>query len=480
MKVADGSSIPYIKNLDGLRALAIMLVLFNHWAPWSAVPNILEFGRSGLLLFFMLSGYLITTVLIVLRDKIENHELNISKAFQIFYMRRVLRIFPIYFIAIVIAALLFKSVSRDFIYHLFFIQNFSALWAPEIPAYEYAYHLWSLAVEEQFYLVWAPVILLLVGPNKMVKICLTAILISLVFKLYCALDHSHDATDRFPRWTILWVHRLNTLGNIDTLAIGCLVALDARYRLVDWVHGVGNRFFKVMQLLVIPIFIIIIAYTEMLGNAQARASGIYIVLHDSMMQIPLWLLLHNVVHGGGGKILGNPFVVWIGKKSYGIYVWHEFVNYAVTTLSINVFNYKLETSLFRFLVLVLTTFLIATISWKFIEEPFLKFKNKWSDTNDNNYKIIYNTKKEIINQILRRIGSFISIPIILSVLGFLAFGFGTRGFAVLFFLLGAFTLYIYFIIKQEINKGYFNLKAMPIFLRRLFELKKSYHVQQEK
>ena len=68
--LADKPSIPYVKSLDGLRALAILLVLFDHWAPFKGVHDIAEFGRIGLLLFFMLSGYLITSVLLNIRANI--------------------------------------------------------------------------------------------------------------------------------------------------------------------------------------------------------------------------------------------------------------------------------------------------------------------------------------------------------------------------------------------------------------------------
>lgn len=87
---------PYISNLDGLRAIAVLFVLADHWAPWKGLHDILEFGRMGLLLFFMLSGYLITSVLLSLRERMQNGDLDFRGALTNFYMRRVLRILPLY------------------------------------------------------------------------------------------------------------------------------------------------------------------------------------------------------------------------------------------------------------------------------------------------------------------------------------------------------------------------------------------------
>lgn len=375
----DKPSIPYIRSLDGLRGLAILLVLFDHWAPWKSV-HYFEFGRAGLLLFFILSGYLITTVLLALRDKAESKGITISRAFKKFYMRRALRIFPLYLSAIIIAAYFIPGVRDHFIYHLLFIQNFSAMWGPFIPYYGFAYPLWSLAVEEQFYLVWAPVVLLMVGRIgrvSMIRICFAAMFISLVFRAWCATNHVYDATDTIPRWTMSWYHRLNTLGDMDSLAIGSLVAIDIRYKLVDWSQGIARRVYKAAMFLAVPFLIIIIAYTKMLGVNEARATEIYMFLHDSLMQVPLWLLLHHSLRTGGGKILNNDYMVWVGKKSYGLYVWHEFVHFVAVVLLIKIFNYQLVNSMLSFLLLLSTTFFVAAMSWRYIEAPFLRYKTKW-------------------------------------------------------------------------------------------------------
>ncbi len=381
MSINEKPSVPYIKSLDGLRGLAILLVLFDHWAPWQGVHDILEFGRVGLLLFFILSGYLITSVLLSLREKIQNNELKIIHALKIFYFRRILRIFPIYFLAILLAAYFFQSVRDDFIYHLLFVQNFSGMWQLYLHAapYQSAYHLWSLAVEEQFYLVWAPIVLLLASPKTMLKICIAAIITSLLFKTCCAFDHSYDAWDQNPRWMINWIFRLNTLGNTDSLAIGCLVAIDNRYKFIDWNYGLAGYIKNALLFLTIPILLTIILYTEILGANQARGTGIYMALHDTIIQVPLWILLHSAVYSSNTiQVLSNSFLVWVGKKSYGLYVWHEFVKYILGIFIKRTFHDYIIPPAILFIIYVSATFTAAVLSWRFIETPFLKLKTKLS------------------------------------------------------------------------------------------------------
>lgn len=183
------NGIPYIKSVDGLRGIAILMVLFDHGAPWRGVHDIAEFGRTGLLLFFMLSGYLITSVLVKLKNQITATEIVITTGFRNFYTPHALRILPIYTFALVFAASLHNSVRHYFFYHLLFLQYFTAAWAPIQGIYQSASHLWSLAVEEQFYLVWAPLVLLIFDFKVTLKICIVAILISIAFKSWCLFDH---------------------------------------------------------------------------------------------------------------------------------------------------------------------------------------------------------------------------------------------------------------------------------------------------
>lgn len=149
-----------IRGLDGLRAISLLLVLLAHWAPLAFL--VLEWGRSGLLIFFVISGFLITRILIDLAGR--KREVGGLQLLKGFYGRRFFRIQPIYYLALVfiICIGLNGAVREDVIYHVFFVQNLgNALLRNDIGSYGPAAPWWSLAVEEQFYVFWAPIVIFL-------------------------------------------------------------------------------------------------------------------------------------------------------------------------------------------------------------------------------------------------------------------------------------------------------------------------------
>jgi len=144
----------YIPALDGVRALAILLVLVYHWFPEGQGINVMPNGPIGVTLFFVLSGYLISNILM------EQQTLGtFIRSFKNFVVRRALRIFPIYFL-VLIGLLVLKRFSivltSDFyehpVYYWSYLVNYwielHGNWADALSPY------WSLAVEEQFYLLW--------------------------------------------------------------------------------------------------------------------------------------------------------------------------------------------------------------------------------------------------------------------------------------------------------------------------------------
>jgi peptidoglycan/LPS O-acetylase OafA/YrhL len=153
----------YVRQLDGIRAVAVLLVIVSHWFPGDVVGKF-GFGAIGVDIFFVLSGFLITRILIVERL---NFEINPSthsrlKAIRNFMVRRSLRIFPIYYLLLVLL-ILFKDqfpnpVSLDWKWYFFYLQNILFYINKTWPGGKLS-HLWSLAVEEQFYLFWPWIIL---------------------------------------------------------------------------------------------------------------------------------------------------------------------------------------------------------------------------------------------------------------------------------------------------------------------------------
>ncbi|WP_246807283.1 acyltransferase family protein [Rhizobium leguminosarum] len=154
-----------IRGLDGLRAISLLLVLMAHWSPIPYLNNVAEWGRGGLVVFFVISGFLITRILVDLAGR--RREVEGVQLLKGFYGRRFFRIQPIYYLALafVICIGLNGAVREDVIYHVFFVQNLSnVLLRGDIGIYGPAAPWWSLAVEEQFYVFWAPIVIFL-RPN---------------------------------------------------------------------------------------------------------------------------------------------------------------------------------------------------------------------------------------------------------------------------------------------------------------------------
>jgi peptidoglycan/LPS O-acetylase OafA/YrhL len=142
----------YMPQLDGLRALAVALVAYSHWIPLK-YQTFFGFGIAGVQLFFVLSGFLITGILLRCRELPERRN-----ALRSFYARRFLRIFPLYYATLAACYVLGVNSARSSIFwHLAYLSNFYFFnlggWEGPLS------HFWSLAVEEQFYLIWPAIVL---------------------------------------------------------------------------------------------------------------------------------------------------------------------------------------------------------------------------------------------------------------------------------------------------------------------------------
>jgi len=199
----------YIPELQGLRGIAVLLVVFYHCHPrlegtWIYSASL--WGWTGVNLFFVLSGFLITSILLASRDQ--------EKYFRNFYGRRALRIWPVYVLVLLVCYLnapwfvglpvreAFKTAPW-WAYVLFLQNLFHLTMPPPIGP------TWSLAIEEQYYFLWAPVVRLLRRPSALVSLLLIALISAPLFRL------SHFA----------WITPTHTLTHIDGIAMGSLLAL---------------------------------------------------------------------------------------------------------------------------------------------------------------------------------------------------------------------------------------------------------------
>ncbi|WP_315819844.1 acyltransferase [Paraflavitalea speifideaquila] len=207
----------FIKELDTFRFIAVVLVIVSHWVP-DSVMNKLPNGFMGVTFFFGLSGFLISHNLLVVRKQIdEEHKSTPRKALINFYLRRTLRIFPLYYLVIILLYVANKNIFDGntiwFVTYssniLFFIKQ---SWQGMLS------HFWSLAVEEQFYLVW-PIVILFVPIRYMLRLFIITIASSITYKLIMA---AFCPTLFYPD--------LLPIGAFDSFGLGAILAYKYVYK----------------------------------------------------------------------------------------------------------------------------------------------------------------------------------------------------------------------------------------------------------
>ena len=208
------NKLKYYQNLDGVRAIAALMVIVFHFFRETTpntqllyiVKEISYFGQTGVTLFFVLSGFLITRILIYTKGT--------EGYFKNFYLRRTLRIFPLYYLFLLlwyyVAPIFIEMESSSFnqqIYYFSYLQNFARTFDWNVIGPN---HFWSLAVEEHFYLFW-PFIIFFFSRKNLVRITFGIILFAMVLRAFMLGDGYSVFIFTFTRF--------------DTLAIGALLAV---------------------------------------------------------------------------------------------------------------------------------------------------------------------------------------------------------------------------------------------------------------
>ena len=362
----------HLPALDGVRGLAILMVMASHLFPGTPhnlgerfVFALFEFGASGVDLFFVLSGFLITGILF-------DSRLN-RFFFRNFYARRALRIFPLYYGVLAVFALLgfvrHQSSGGELASLGLYLQNTRWL-APPIWQYRGALvlplgHFWSLAVEEQFYLVWPLLVFVVKTRRRLLLICATSVVL-------CPLG-------RF----LLWQHGMeyaavhsSTLCRADALLLGGALALLLRSRHHDRVLSTA-RWFAVG---LIPVLLL---------RFLNSASGV--VLHGSAA-LAAWALIYTVLALGYVGLLtlaltprsrlqtffkASP-LRRLGRYSYGLYVLHLIVlYYGQAPVRAAMQRSHVSPSLVSPLagmIIFFASFAAAILSYHLYEKPFLGYK----------------------------------------------------------------------------------------------------------
>jgi peptidoglycan/LPS O-acetylase OafA/YrhL len=356
-------------ELDGIRGIAILLVLGAHFGAPACPPGILQemfaFGWAGVDLFFVLSGFLITGILLDSKGK--------PNYFGRFYLRRVFRIFPIYYAYLLlffhllplIAQLTGRLASFDFGrsgegWYWMYLSN----WRDAAQRNRHLFHFWSLSIEEQFYIVW-PAVVYLASIRNLKYICASIAIFSPVLR-FAALHYGAS---------IPFLYRA-TPFRLEGLALGALLALAAHDvtlhkligRLIPWAWPIGA-----------VVLIGVIARSGAYWFTLPMVAFGYASIAVLCWALVSWGVAESGTRHWFARTLRSTALVRFGKYSYGIYVWHPLVAGSVRGVVASLGDrFGLSWSLLpvALLVGIALSYGVAWLSWKLIEDPCARLKER--------------------------------------------------------------------------------------------------------
>lgn len=393
------SGIKYIKPFDGLRGIGALFILSYHWP--GKIINI-SHGWEFMQLFFVMSGYLITKVLLEEKEKFDFKKYALR-----FYYKRSIRLFPLYFIYLFLGIALYLVIPA----HLKEIKYMTSevyTYAGYLFTYTYNFmsfahflqdksyvsgflttHLWTLSLEEQFYLLF-PFLVFFLSLKNLKRCILLAIVLAPVFRvLFYFWAKQHNPDDQF--WIAQNMVRL-PWNQMDSLAFGALLAV---YPFENIKRPL--RLYIYFTVMIIAIYAINILYTRYVQGIEdytltfGKKLAENWIIHNYLFVylitlVNAWcmLTLLTIIKGyRWSAVLENKWLVYIGRRSYAVYLFHLPILFVYLIL-INTllpmrnkwFSYLFEIPLF--ICFILIVLLIANFFGKYVEAYFMKFKNRLS------------------------------------------------------------------------------------------------------
>ncbi len=349
-----------INVLNGLRGYAAILVILSHMTQVSntelgrSIYTFVQgfnFGYLGVDLFFVLSGFLITRILI--REKTAG-----TFSFKLFYLKRALRIFPIYFLSIAVCGLLFSWEGMGYL--SIYAANYYFTFENSPHPLE---HTWSLSVEEHYYLIW-PLIVYFFHSETIRKYCYLIVGLIVLLSLFLV----YEIFDEDISMRLVY---MGTEFRILSLCMGSTLAFYEK-RLMALPKQVATRWLLLLN--AVTILLVVLTQIGMFMKFAPLPATRLLVFSVCSTMLFLLVLIQENRNNGFNSLFSNKYIGYLGKISYGLYLYHFPIFFAW-----EISNNQLDgapiacTSLITPLLL---TFVLAAASYRFIEEPLIRYKDK--------------------------------------------------------------------------------------------------------
>jgi peptidoglycan/LPS O-acetylase OafA/YrhL len=356
----------YLPHLDALRFWAFLAVFIAHSMhlsqpelhninTWQATKDALQVGVLGVNFFFVLSGFLITRLLLIEKDHYGH--IDVLR----FYARRCLRIWPVYFLVLLLVYVWYQwaqiKTNTHWLYYLSFTGNYHNIihGAPQSPALA---NLWTIAVEEQFYLVW-PVLLFIIPKRHIPALSALIIIASIWFR---SIFHTDSAQLYFNTLSICSDFGVGALGAWLSISHLSLIQLITKNKCVNTTIYV----FLAVSLMFYN-FIFSNTFFILFERIFFSIIFVYIILEQVFSD-------NSII-----KVGTSPYINYLGKISFGLYMYHAFgllISYRI----FKAFNSIQEPVIYMLgypVSALLITILFAAFSYAFAEKPLLQLKKRF-------------------------------------------------------------------------------------------------------
>lgn len=366
----------YLPNLNAVRAIAALMVIVSHVErkmssfDISVFEPLTKLGSVGVTLFFSLSGFLITYLLLLEKEKFE--KINIRD----FYIRRFLRIWPLYYLVLFFVYVLIPYIMPEYyaeelgrfslksaFLNIFFLTNVTIVlkYTPLIIAV-----IWSIGIEEQFYLFWP---WLIKSKNK-IKFIILIVLLLPILKILCLLF--------VPNYSVLKnVYEILNHTRFDSMAIGGFFGILAFNKKIAFRNFVINseslksrRFQIVLYILTISLLIL-----------SLKNVNFFNLYNFQILPILFSIIILNLIDAKSSVLnMENKIINYVGKISYSLYLLHVIVFYFLFPYLKQIFQNvdKSVIILLVYIISILASILVSAISYEILEKRFLKYKKYFS------------------------------------------------------------------------------------------------------